>query len=345
MTDLTPFERVAAVLRHEEPDCVPVFPILLMQGAAELGLSLEEYFSRGEYIAEGQLRLLQKYGHDCVLGFPHVVEDITAFGASLIYFEDGPPAAGGMLIQSYEDVEQMEIPDPASSPMLMETLKAIEMLAREVKGGVPILGACIAPFSLPSMLMGTEMWMELMLFAEPGQRDAVMGRMLEVTTAFCTAWANAQLAAGADAIVLADGMASASVITRQQFADMALPVITDTVSRIQGTVIHEGVGDVYPMIDLLAGTGVAGVMLTYRNHLQECKALVGDVITLIGNLNNIEMLRWSPEEMAANAQAALDVAAPGSGFILGAQGPEIPLGVSEETIHAMVQTAHAWRYR
>ncbi len=345
MTEMTSLERVVAVLRHEQPDCVPVFPVLLQQGAAELGLSLEEYFSRGENIAEGQLRLLRRFGHDCVFGFPHVVEDITAFGADLMYFDDGPPGAGCMVIQSYEDVDRLTVPDPESSPTLTETLVAIERLAREVKGSVPIIGACIAPFSLPSMLMGTEMWMDLMLFAEPHVRQHVMGRILEIATAFCVRWANMQLAAGADAVVLADGMASAAVINRQQFIEMALPVIQNAIAQIEGPVIHEGVGDLYPMIDLLPDTGAVGVILSFRDDVKACRAQVGHALTLIGNLNNIEMRRWSADEMTRAAQAVLADGAPEGGFILSAQGPEIVLGVSDEVIHAMVQAAHSWRYR
>lgn len=341
---MSPYDRVMAVLQRQTPDCVPAFPILLLQGAAELGLSLEAYFSKGEHLAEGQLRLLDKYGHDCVFGFPHIVEDITAFGAGLIYFNNGPPSAAGMVIQSYDDIDRLTAPDPGSVPLLGETLKAIGLLAQEVKGHVPILGACIAPFSLPSMLMGTERWLDLMLFEEEEVRQPVMKRLLDITTDFCVAWANMQLAAGADAIVLADGMASASVINRQQFIDLALSVIKETIARINGPVVHEGVGSVHLMIDLLPQTGAIGVMLTCEDDLAEYKRMVGGSLALIGNLNNIEMRRWSPEDMTQKAQTALAAGAPGSGYILSAQGPEIPLGVDDAVIHAMVEAAHGWVY-
>jgi uroporphyrinogen decarboxylase len=340
----TPLERVVAVLQHRLPDCVPVFPVMLMQGAGEMGMDLKTYFSRGEYLAEGQLRLLEKFGHDCVLGIPHVVEDISAFGAEIMYYHNGPPSPGTIRIQDYSDLETMTVPDPYDAPMLVETLNAIETLAGEVGGGIPILGACIAPFSLPSMLMGTERWMELLFFEEEPLRSDVLSYILDLTSKFCARWANAQLKAGATAIVLADGMASASVLNRQQFIDLALPVVKSIVPQINGTVIHEGVGDLNPMLDLLPATGVAGVMLTCDDDLTKAKAMVGKQLALIGNLNNIEIRRWTPEQAAAYAGTALKAAAPGGGYILGVQGPEIPLGVSDEVIHALVQAAHNWRY-
>lgn len=342
MSEMTSLERVLATMTHQKPDRVPVFPILLLHGAAELGMGLEQYFSQGANWAEGQLKLREKFGHDCVVGVPHVVQDITAFGAKVMYWEKGPPSPGGMVIHSWKDVDQLTVPDPYAVPELVETLKAIELLAKEVKGEVPIIGAAIAPFSLPSMLMGTERWMDLLLFEETAVRKQVMGRMLEVTLEFCVAWSNAQLAAGADVIVLADGMASAAVLTRQQFIDFALPLVKEIVPRIKGHVVHEGVGHLHPMLDLLVDTGILGVILSHLDDLAVCRQIVGDKLALIGNLNNIEMLRWSPEEMTRKCREAISANSSCTGFVLSAQGPEIPLGVSDETIRAMVQAPRDW---
>lgn len=337
------YERVLAVLQHRLPDCVPVCPVLLLQGAAELGLDLKTYLSDGEHLAAGQLRLLEKFGHDAVLGIPHVVQDATAFGAGLHYFDHGPPGLANMVIRSYAEARQLAAPDPAAAPLLRQTLRAIELLARQVKGQAPILGACIAPFSLPSMLMGTELWIEL-LFEPPDLRRQVMEPVLSAAADFCVRWANAQLEAGADAVVLADGMASSAVITRQEFVELALPVARETVARIRGPVIHEGVGSLQPMLDLLPPTGVVAAVLDQHDDLAACKQLVGGRITLIGNLNNVAMRRWTPEQARQQAQAALAAAAPGGGFILAAQGPDIPLGVSDPVIHALVAAGHEWSY-
>jgi uroporphyrinogen decarboxylase len=342
MNEMTSLERVLATMTHKKPDRVPVFPILLMQGAAEMGMGLKQYFGQGANWAEGQLKLREKFGHDCVVGIPHVVQDITAFGAKVMYWEKGPPSPGGMIIHSWKDVDQLTVPDPHAVPELVETLKAIELLAKEVKGEVPIIGAAIAPFSLPSMLMGTEKWMDLLLFEETAVRQEVMGRMLEITLEFCVAWSNAQLEAGADVIVLADGMASAAVLTRQQFIDYALPIVKATIPRINGFVVHEGVGHLHPMLDLLVDIGLLGVILSHVDDLAYCRQIVGDKLALIGNLNNIEMRRWSPEDMTRKCREAIEANSSCTGFVLSAEGPEIPLGVSDEAILAMVQASKDW---
>ena len=48
--EMTPMERVLTTLSHKEPDRVPLFLLLTMHGANELGLSIKEYFSKGEKV-------------------------------------------------------------------------------------------------------------------------------------------------------------------------------------------------------------------------------------------------------------------------------------------------------
>jgi uroporphyrinogen decarboxylase len=57
-------ERLAAAINGTPADRIPVFCNLLDQGARELGLSIKEYYQRGELVAEAQLKMREKYGYD-----------------------------------------------------------------------------------------------------------------------------------------------------------------------------------------------------------------------------------------------------------------------------------------
>ena len=61
---MEPYERVMTTLSHKEPDQVPLFLFLTLHGATELGIPLQQYFSKAENVVEGQLKLSKKYGHD-----------------------------------------------------------------------------------------------------------------------------------------------------------------------------------------------------------------------------------------------------------------------------------------
>ena len=78
--DMTPMDRVLTTLGHEEPDRVPLFLLVTMHGARELGLSIEDYFSRGENVIEGQLRMRERFGHDCLYTFFYAPIEVEAMG-------------------------------------------------------------------------------------------------------------------------------------------------------------------------------------------------------------------------------------------------------------------------
>jgi uroporphyrinogen decarboxylase len=99
---MTSLQRVLTTLGHQEPDRVPFFLSLTMHGAKELGLSIKDYFSRSENVVEGQLRLMAKYRHDCYNPFFYAALEVEAWGAEVIYVEDGPPNSGRPFIRSVE---------------------------------------------------------------------------------------------------------------------------------------------------------------------------------------------------------------------------------------------------
>ena len=81
---VTSMQRVLTTLSHQEPDRVPLFLLLTMHGAAELGLSIGDYFSSAEHVARGQLRLLEKFGHDCLYPFFYAAIETEAFGGDVV---------------------------------------------------------------------------------------------------------------------------------------------------------------------------------------------------------------------------------------------------------------------
>lgn len=334
---ITPYRRLVTALQGGTPDRVPVFLPITMHGAKELGQTLQDYFAKGEHVAEGQLRLQQKYGYDGLFLTFYAVAEAIPFGAEAIFFDDGPPNLGTPPLRDWQRIPQLAVPDPLDSPPLRETLRAIELCAARVKGTVPIVGLAVPPFSLPALLLGLENWLELLLFGPPTLRDA----LLRVTAEFCVRWANMQLAAGADAIVLPDAVSSRTIITRQQFIAWALPVLRETIPRIKGPVVLAGVGRVQGIADLLPQTGALAALVTAEDDLLQCKRAFGGHLALIGNLNNIAMVGWDYAEAQREATAALRQAAPGGGYVLAPQW-ELPFAVADDALAGLVDAAWSW---
>ena len=334
---ITPYQRLVTALQGGTPDRVPVFLPLTMHGAKELGLGLREYFAKGEHVAEGQLRLQQKFRHDGLFLVFFGVAEAMPFGAEAIFFDDGPPNMGTPPLRDWQRIPHLAVPDPLDSPPLRETLRAIELCAGRVKGTVPISGMAVPPFSLPAMLLGLESWLELLLFGPAALRDA----LLRVTAEFCVRWANMQLAAGADAIVLPDAVSSGTIITREQFMAWSLPLLCETIQRIEGPVLLAGVGRVQPIADLLPQTGALAALVTAEDDLVRCKTAFGGRLGLIGNVNNVAMLGWDHAEALREARSCLRSAAPGGGYVLAPQW-ELPYAVPDEALAGLVDAAERW---
>ena len=334
---MTPLERVLTTLRYEEPDLVPVFLLLTMHGARELQVPLPDYLQDPDLIVEGQLRLREKFGHDCLVGAPYAAADVEAWGGEVIFREDGPPNAGEPFIRDIESIRTLEPPAIEDNPTVVATLRVIEGLARRSQD-VPIVGGVVAPFSLPVMQLGFERYLLLM-----HERQDLFERLMAVNEEYCVAVANAQLAAGATAIGFADPVASTTVVAPQVYRDVAGRVAARTMARIRGGVaVNVASGRCLEIIGDMAQTGAVAVQVGPDEDLAELKRAAGGKVALLGNLNGIAMRRWTPAEAEAQVKAALAAGGPGGGYVLADGHGEIPFQVPDEVLYAVAEAARTW---
>jgi uroporphyrinogen decarboxylase len=335
---MNPYERVMAAVNHKKADRVPVFLFFTFYGAKKLGISIPEYFSRSENIVKGQKILLEQFGHDCLYPFSAAAFEAAAFGQKIEFYEDGPPNAGQPIIKSRRDIFRLRIPDPLSCRGLEESLKAVSMLAKEFKKQVPVISAVIAPFSLPIMLMGLKLWLEIII---DDDWEAIT-QMAAKSTSFCLTWANLLFDAGADIIGFFEPFATSTMITREEFLKYIFEADKGIISQIKGPVGFCGAGGrLEPVIDKIAELGVAGCLISADDDLKSIKKNFGDKINLMGNLNNISMIDWDYDTAKREAQKCLEAAGNGGGFILADQHGEISWQVKEVALAGIVDAARS----
>lgn len=335
---MTSMQRVLTTLSHEEPDRVPLFLALTMHGAKELGMNIREYFSKPQNMVEGQLRLLSKYQQDFIYTFCYAPLEMEAWGAQVIYREDGPPNSGPPLLRKLEDIQGLTAPTVSETPCLLKVLKTIELLKSRVETDVPIVGVVISPFSLPVMQLGFDAYIELIY-----ERPQLFWRLMELNKAFSIQWANAQLAAGATAICYFDPVSSPTIIPRDIYLKTGFEVAREAIRAIKGpTATHLASGRSLGILDDLAVTGTSMVGVSCEENLAELKRAASQKLTILGNLNGIEMRRWTPREAETQVKRAIAQAGPGGGFILGDNHGEIPWQVEEEVLFAIGDAVRKW---
>jgi uroporphyrinogen decarboxylase len=62
----------------------------------------------------------------------------------------------------------------------------------------------------------------------------------------------------------------------------------------------------------------------------------------LGNLNGIEMRRWTEQQAEEEVKKAIARGAPGGGFILADNHGEIPFQVPDEVLLAISEAVHTW---
>ena len=322
------FERTMAAISHTEPDRVPLFLLLSLYGAKELQIPIKEYFSKSENIVNAQLKMKDKYRNDCIYTFSYAPVEVEAFGGEVIFVDDGPPNSGEPFIKSLEQISKIEVPNIKETKCLKRVLETTEMLKKEVGNETPIIGVVMSPFSLPVMQMGFEKYLEMMYF-----RKEEFEKLMQINEEFCVSWANAQLEAGATAICYFDPLASPNIIEKERYLSTGNKIAKSTISRINGpTATHLASGIALPVIDDIISTGTAVLGFSANDNLGEIKKAAQNKICLLGNLNAVEMVRWSSAKIQNEVKNIIDNAGSGGGLILSDNHGEIPWQVPEDVL-------------
>ena len=331
-------ELFGALLAGQVPERVPIVCNVVDQGARELGISLRDYYASGERVAEGQLRLREKYGHDTLMGYFYSALDAELLGCgNIIYAEDGPPNVGQLAIRHVDDIQRLQIPeDPHEHPRFRELASCIGILKREAAGRYPVLAPVTASFSLPAMLMGMDAWISLFLTGDPALRDL----LLEKCSRFCCRQIAALREAGADLIVYVNPVASATFLTLARFRQLALPWIARDLGPAgpAGVVYFNGGGRINPMLDDIATTtGIGVYYLNPYDDITEARQALGGRGLVAGAINDIRLIDWTPAEIDRQVAQIMTAGKAGGGFIFGTL--LMPLAIPEASILALMASA------
>ena len=330
-------QRLAAAVQGLPADRVPVFCNLLDQGARLLGLEPREYFADGERVAEAQLRLRERYGHDNVWSLFYVGREAELLGCrGMVWSHHGPPNVGHMVMHSMADVDRVVVPaDVRDHPAFLQPRRCLDLLRREVGGRHPICAYLTSSMTLPAMLLGTEKWLPELLKGPSPERTA----LLEKCHAFFVQEVRAYREAGADVLIYANPFASTDLMPARFVEEEAMPWVERDVAAVdaQGLVFYCGGARVVPTVEaVLRRTGLRAFYLSPLDDVAEAKRHTGTALCC-GVLNDIKLLRWRPEEVRAEVARMMAAGKPGGHFLFGSL--VMPLGIPEDTIRTMVDAA------
>jgi uroporphyrinogen decarboxylase len=171
------------------------------------------------------------------------------------------------------------------------------------------------------------------------ERPDLFEKLMKVNEDFCVEWANAQLDAGATAICYFDPVSSSTIFPRDTYLQTGYLIARRTIARLKGpTATHMASGRSLPVLNDIAQTGTAGVGVSCLESLSRIKTICRGKLSVIGNLNGLEMRRWSTGEAENKVRECISQAAAGGGYVISDSHGEIPWFVPEETLLAIGET-------
>jgi len=331
-------QRLLAAVNGTPADRIPIFCNLLDHGAKEMGISLEDYYSRGENIAWTQLKMREKYGYDNLWCLFFAGKEAELLGCrKMIYAQDGPPNVGEMVIRGLGDIASLIVPDSvADHPAFIQELKCLEILRREAGGEYPICAYLTAPMTMPAMLMGMEKWLPLLLNGPAEPREELLSKCHEFFVKETAAYREA----GADILIYSNPFGSTDFLPLSLFNKLALPWIKKdiTAAGAAGMVYYCGSARFNQVIDtIFRETGLGTYYLSPLDDVAEGKGILDGRGLCCGVINDIKMLDWMPEEVKQEVKRLIEAGKPGGRFLIGTL--VMPYGISEENIRAFMDAA------
>jgi len=340
-------DRLLRALRRQPVDVTPVW---LMRQA---GRYLPEYratraragnFMRlcqtPELACEVTLQPLARFPLDAAILFSDILTVPDAMGLGLSFSEgEGPQFARP--VRSVADIERLTAPDPEVE--LRYVMDAVRLIRQELHGQVPLIGFAGSPWTLATYMVeggSSKDYARVkgLLYDQP----EALHRLLEVTTQAVIAYLNAQLAAGAQALMVFDTWGG--ILTPSAYREFSLAYL----ARIVAGLVREAGAGRAPVIlftkgggawlEEIAATGCEAVGVDWTVDLGDARRRIGDQVAVQGNLDPA-VLYAVPDRIRQQVAQALADFGPGSGHVFNL-GHGIQPRVDPEHARVFVEAVH-----
>lgn len=269
-----------------------------------------------ELACEVTLQPLERFPLDAAILFSDILTIPDAMGLGL-YFAEGEGPRFERPVRSAAAIRALSAPDPEQS--LRYVLDAVRLIRRELDGRVPLIGFSGSPWTLATyMVEGASSkeyaTIKALLYDEP----ALLHQLLSVTAEAVTAYLNAQIAAGAQAVMIFDTWGG--ILTPRDYRAFSLQYMTQIVAGLT----REAQGRRVPVIlftkgggawlEDIAASGCDGVGLDWTIDIGEARQRVGERVALQGNMDPA-VLYARPERIRAEVALILERYGRGSGHV------------------------------
>ena len=320
----------------------PYTPVWIMRQA---GRYLPEYNATrsraGSFLAlaknpdlatEVTLQPLARFDLDAAIVFSDILTVPDAMGLGL-YFQEGEGPKFERPLRDEWEIRNLCVPDP--SEHLGYVLDAVAQVRKALDNRVPLIGFSGSPYTLACYMIegGASADFRLikgMMYSRP----ELLHEILAVNACAVSAYLNAQIEAGAQAVMIFDTWGGS--LSGAAYREFSLAYMQRVVSeltrehdgeRVPRIVFTKGGG---AWLEDIADIGADAVGLDWTIGIGDARARIGERVALQGNLDPA-ILFGTPERIRSEVAAVLDAFGPAPGHVF-----NLGHGISQHTDPARV---------
>ena len=293
-----------------------------------------------ELACEVTLQPLARFRLDAAILFSDILTIPHAMNLGL-EFESGEGPRIARPVQTAADIARLGVPDPEGE--LRYVMDAVRLVRRELGGRVPLIGFAGSPWTVATYMVEggsskTFGAIKGLLYGAP--RD--LRRLLAILADATGTYLNAQIAAGAQAVMLFDTWGG--VLTPSTYREFSL----EYMNRIVAGLAREHDGRRVPVIVFTKGggawledmvaSGCDALGVDWTTDLSDARRACGDRVALQGNLDP-GVLYAPPSQIRDRVAQVLASYGAGHGHVFNL-GHGIHPDVPPESVLAMVEAVH-----
>lgn len=337
------FDRIKAALAGEKVDTVPVMLHNFMMAAKEAGVSMQAYRENPKTIAEVFIRSVEKYEYDGVLIDVDTVTLAGAVGVPVDFPENEPARSHTGNLSNLADIKKLKKVNIEDYKYIRHWLEATRLVKSYFGNEIFVRGNCDqAPFSLASMMRGSQQWMlDLMM----GETDCIY-ELLEYCTDISSQFIRLMTQTGCDMVSNGDSPAGPEMISPEMYEMYAMPFerkLVDVAHQCNLPYALHICGNTDVILNLMLQTGADAFELDYKTNVRKVFDAYCDEVCFLGNIDPGNVLAMgTPELVEQKTIELLDIFSKTNRFILNA-GCAIPAYTPEKNLRRMMRTVREYK--
>jgi uroporphyrinogen decarboxylase len=293
-----------------------------------------------ELACEVTMQPLARFPLDAAILFSDILTIPDAMGLGL-YFSEGEGPCFERPLRTQTQINNLAVPDPNEE--LRYVMDAVRLIRHELDGKIPLIGFSGSPWTLATYMVEggtTKTFSKVkgLMFEQPQTMHTLLDKLSQSVTTYL----NAQIAAGAQAVMIFDTWGG--ILTTRDYFEFSLSYMQQIVEGLN----RESEGRRVPVIlftkegtewlENLVATGCDALGLDWKSPIGVARERVNNKVALQGNMDPC-ILYASPERIREEVATILASFGPGNGHVFNL-GHGIHPQIDPENVKVFVDAVH-----